>query len=715
MTHSLCADPLMKCLVTLTRLNNKPVSEEAVCYGLPFDPSDETPRLFSVDKPKSNFSRAADKAGFTSRLLKRNLNDIPSVVLPVILTLKGDNACVLTDLSQEEGLARIILPAVDETPMEIDLAKLQEEYLGYVFFLQRKYEGFGQDKGDAKAARKEHWFFGTLKRFRKIYGNAFLATLLINLFVVVGPLFTMNVYDRIIPHNAVDTLWVLVVGVCLIYVFDLILKYLRATFLESAAKKSDIILSSMVFEQALNLKMEDRPRSVGAFSSSIKEFDGIRSFFASGMLIAFIELPFAIIFLLVIYSINETMVMVPLTIILLILVISIPLKRSIHHIVESTYNAVGQRNGVLVESLSNLETIKAFNANSSMQWHWEESTGDIAAKSLRSRMRSSFLSNMTVFLTQFGTVAVVVLGVYLIMEGELSMGGLIAITMLSSRTIGPMAQAVSLLSNFEQMKASLNALNELMQKETERPANKQFLRRPNFKGEIEFRDVDFNYPDEDKKALEKVNLHVKPKESVGIIGAVGSGKSTIARLLLGFYLPASGGIYIDGLDIKQIDPADLRDAIGYVPQDVVLFSGTVRDNITLKSPHAADEDIIAAAAVGGVDTFTNRHPLGMDLQVGERGFNLSGGQRQSIGVARCFIEKPPMVLLDEPTNSMDFNTELQVIRKLKEVCQDRTTIVITHKPTILEIVDRIIVMDNGKIVMDGPKEKVLARLGGKKS
>ncbi len=715
MTHAFCADPLMKCLVILTKLNNRPVSAEAICYGLPFDPNEEEPRLFSIDKPKANFSRAASKAGFSSQLLKRKLLDIPPVVLPVILPLKGDSACVLTDISIEQGLARIIVPAVDDTPMQIDLKKLEEEYLGYVFFLKRKYEGFGQNKTTGHAARKKNWFFGTLMRFKSMYGNALAATLIINIFVVVGPLFTMNVYDRVIPHNAVDTLWVLVVGVCIIYVFDFILKFLRATFLETAAKKSDIVLSSILFEQALNLKLKDKPRSVGAFSNSIKGFDEIRSFFASSAIIAFIELPFAIIFLLVIYSINDTIVLIPLIVTLLMLIISLPMKRSMQRIVESTYEAVGRRNGILVESLANLETIKAFNASSSMQWHWEESTGDIAAKSLRSRIRYSILSNLSVFLTQFCTVAVIVLGVYLNKEGELSLGGLIAVSMLSSRSIGPMSQAVSLLSNFEQMKVSLSSLNELMQKETERPLNKQFIRRPDFKGEIEFKEVDFNYPEEDKKALANMNLHIKPKERVGIIGAVGSGKSTIAKILLGFYSPQKGSVYIDGLDINQIDPADLRNAFGYVPQDVVLFSGTVRDNITLKSPSASDEDIIAAAEVGVVGNFTNHHPLGMDLQVGERGSNLSGGQCQSVAVARCFIEEAPIVLLDEPTNSMDFNTEMQVIKQLKEKTREKTTIVITHKPTILAIVDRIIVMKNGSIVMDGPREAILAKLGGKSS
>ncbi len=713
MSNTLATDPLMQCLVVLTKLNNKPASAEALAYGLPFDPGDEKQRLFSVDKPKANFSRAAAKAGFKSQLQKRKLQDIPSIVLPVILVLKGDNACVLLDLDQENGVAQIIAPTVDENPMEIELARLSEEYLGFVFFLKRKYEGFGEDKLTNAVAKRGHWFFGTLMGFKGLYSRVLLATFLVNIFVVAGPLFTMNVYDRIIPHNAVDTLWVLAIGICLIYLFDLLLKYIRTHFLENVAKKTDIILSSMLFEHAIGLRLKDKPRSVGAFTSTIKDFDGIRSFFAASAITAFIELPFALIFIMVIYFINSTIVIVPLVALLILLCISIPAKYAIQKVIDSTHEATGRRNGILVEALANLETIKTFNANSSVQWHWEESTADIAGKSVVSRIRSNSLATLSAFLTQFCSVAVIVLGVYLIKAGELTMGGLIAVNILSSRSIAPMAQAVSLLVNFGQMKTALQSLNAFMDLEIERPEEKKFIRRPEFSGEIEFKGVGFSYPGEEKNALADVTFHLKPGERVGIIGQVGSGKSTIGKLLLGLYEPVEGAIFIDGLDIKQIDPVDLRHNFSYVPQDVVLFSGTVRDNIILKSPHADDADIIEAAKIGGVNTFTDRHPMGLDLQVGERGFNLSGGQRQSVAVAMGFIEPSPIVLLDEPSNSMDFNTELKVIANLKKETENKTTLIITHKPSILDIVDRILVMDNGSIAMDGPKEKVLAQLGGK--
>lgn len=713
MSESHSSDPLMQCLVAMTRLNHTPSSEKVLSHGLPFEPGADRQRLFSIDNPKANFSRAAGKAGFVSKLQKRKLNQIPSLVLPAILTLKDDNACLLLDIDFEKKNAKVIIPWLDDNPVQIGLEKLEEEYLGHVFFLKKKYNGAHQDSAAAGILKKKNWFFGTLMKFKGVYGRVLFATFLVNIFVIAGPIFTLNVYDRIIPHNATDTLWVLACGVGLIYIFDLILKNIRNYFLENTARRSDVILSSMLFEQAMNLKLRDKPGSIGSFSSIIKDFDGIRSFFASSAITAFIDLPFAVIFLLVIYSINHLIVLIPLTTVLLILVISIPIRYSIQKTINSTHDAIHHRNSVLIESLSNLEAVKAFNAGSSMQWHWEESCGFIAGKSQRSRVISGSLSTITAFLTHVNSVAIIIAGVYLIKDGELTMGGLIAVNILASRSISPMAQAVSLMLNFGQMKAGLKSLNTFMQKDVERPENKKFIHRPNFKGDIEFKDVSFNYPEEQSRAISNISFYIKSGERVGIIGAVGSGKSTIGKLLLSLFEPDEGAIFIDGLNINQIDPADLRHNFSYVPQDVTLFSGSVRDNITLKSANAADDAVIRAGKIGGVNTFTDRHPQGMDLQVGERGTRLSGGQRQSVAVSMAFIEKSPIILLDEPTNAMDFNTEAQVIANLGRVTKERTTIIITHKPSILKIVDRLLVMDKGSLVMDGPKDEILARLAGK--
>lgn len=713
MENDVNADPLMQCLIVLTKLNNRPATAEALSHGLPLDPSDIRRKLFTMEGGKANFSRAAARAGFNATLVKRDLKKIPNVVLPAILLLKDDSACVINAIDMDSGVAEIIVPQIDETPQEITLEKLHEEYIGYAFFLKKIYVDNRPEYEKEDNGQNKNWFFGTLWRFKSIYFNVIIASLVINVFVVVGPLFTMNVYDRVIPHNAVDTLWVLAVGMFVIYSFDLLLKFIRTYFLEVIAKKSDVILSSMIFEQALNIKMKEKPRSVGSFANNIKDFDSIRSFYASSALVAFIDFPFVIIFLLVIFYVAGNLVVIPVAIISGIIFYSLIVRRPMQKSIESTYESSARRNGLLIESLSNLENIKAFNASSSIQWGWEERTGDIAQKSLRSRILSSSLSTVSVFFTQLSTVAIVVTGVYMIRAGELTMGGLIATVILSSRTIAPMSQVASLLSNYEQMKTSLSALNDLMAKDVERPEQKSFLRRPVFKGALEFKNVTFNYPDETTPALINVNLKVAPKERIGIVGQVGSGKSTLSKLILGLYEPTEGAVFVDGIDIQQMDPADLRHNISYVPQDVTLFSGTVRENIVFKAPHSDDEAILEAVNIGNVNVFTDKHPMGLDLFVGERGANLSGGQRQAVAVARAMLTDGPIVLVDEPTNSMDFTTEAKVIQNLRKATEGKTIIVITHKPSILAIVDRLIVMEGGQIVMDGPKNEVLQKLGKK--
>ena len=698
-------DPLLLCLSTLTRIKHQPISPEALISGLPFDPKKEQNQLFSIGNSKANFSRAAQNAGFKSSLFKKKLSEIPPMVLPVIMPLKQEKACILTAIDPNAGTAEIIYPEIDETPISVSLKALEEEYLGFAFFLKKKFL--------VKKSQKQNnrqWFFSTLLRFKSIYFNVLVASFFINLFVVAGPIFTMSVYDRVIPHNAVDTLWMLTIGIVSIYIFDLILKFLRTYFLEVAAKKSDVILSSLLFEQCLNIKIKDRPNSVGAFANNIKNFEMIRSFLSSSVVIAFIELPFAIFFLFVIYTIHPYLVLPSLSAIILILFYSLLVGGGLKKIVSTTHESVTRRNGILVEALTNLETIKAFNASSSIQWFWEESTGDLAQREIKSRLLSASISSLVGFCSQISSVIIIVMGVFLIKKGELTMGGLIAVNILSGRTIAPMSQVVSLVTSFQQMLTSLVYLNSLMALETERPKSKTFVQHPKFKGNIEFKNVSFTYPGESAPALRNVNLKISPGERVGIIGPMGSGKSTLGKLLLNFYDLDDGNISIDGIDIRQIDPADLRMNFSYVPQDISLFAGTAKDNITFKHPQASDEEVLKAAAIGRVDIFSNQHPQGLEMQVGEGGIRLSGGQRQSIAIARAFIQESPFLFLDEPTNAMDYATETQVVRNIAHEIQKKTTMIITHKTSLVRIVNRLVVMENGRIILDGPRKQVLEQL-----
>ncbi|WP_149717400.1 type I secretion system permease/ATPase [Campylobacter concisus] len=705
-------DELLQCLVIFTKLHNNPYSADALTIGLPVKDGDEI-ELFSLKSSRSLFSRAASRAGFASTLVIKDLEQISPLVLPCILMLRGKKACILQSFSKDKKTANIITPELSTGTSTIEISKLKEEYLGYAYYLKREF--VPEDTSSTKLidAGNDHWFWGTLKRSKKIYFDVVLASFIINLFVLASPLFTMNVYDRVVPNNAVETLWVLALGVSVVYGIDLFLKFVRSYFLEIAGKKSDIIMSSILFERVMDMKFSNKPKSVGSFASNLKEFDTVRNFFSSASLAAIVDLPFAIIFLIVTYFIGSYIVLVPIVIMIAILCYTFFIKDPLQNAIKSTFEASAIKNGILIESLSSLETIKTLGASGHIQWNWEEATGEIANRSIKSKIITTSITTVTSFLVQLNTIAIIVLGVYMIQDTHLTMGGLIAAVMLSSRAIAPMGQVASLAANFEQTKTAYQSLSKIMQMPVERPEGKKFVRRNSFDGKIEFKNVSFTYPDTTKGSLDRINFVIQPGEKVGIIGKNGSGKTTLQKLILGLYSPTEGSVLIDGIDINQIDPADLRRNIGYVPQDVVLFKGTVRENIVQKAPYVDDIQIIKAAKVSGVDEYVNAHPLGFDMPVFERGDGISGGQRQSIAVARAFLLDSPIILLDEPTNSLDNTVENKLKINLKTNTANKTMLLVTHRTSMLDLVDRLIVMDNGKILLDGPRDEVLARLSGK--
>ena len=710
-------DPILECLVIFTKLHNRPYSADALIADLPVEPGRTTPKLFSLHAKgsKSAFFRAAKRAGFSSKLVNYSLNDISPLLLPVILILRGDKhqekACILTEISPDRSHAKIILPELGEGENWVKMEDLEAEYINFAFLIKPEHHNKDAKRRLLKH-EKHHWFWGTLAYSKSIYMDVIIASFLINLFVIASPLFTMNVYDRVVPNNAIDTLWVFAIGIIVVYLFDMLLKFLRSYFLENAAKKSDIIMSSIIFEQVMNLKMAVKPRSVGSFASNLKDFDSIRGFFTASSIAAMIDLPFSIIFLFIIYIIGGELVAIPIIASLIIVIYSFIVEPPMRRSIESTYEASAHKNSVLIESLSALETIKALGISGQSQWKWEEATGDVAQKGLRSKILSNSISTFTSFMVQFNTVALVVAGVYAIGDKTLSMGGLIALVMLGSRTLAPLGQVASLIANFEQTKTAYSAINDIMKLDVDRQEGKKFVERPEFKGHIEFKNVSFTYPDTDKKVLDNVSFSIYPGESVGIIGTNGSGKTTIEKLILGLYEPTEGSILIDGIDIKQIDPADLRSNIAYVPQDVVLFQGTLKENIILRSPDASDEEILRAANIGGVSSFADVHPMGFDMPIGERGEGLSGGQKQSICVARAFIKPAPILLLDEPTNAMDSTNEAHFIESMKQYKKDRTMLMITHKNALLSLTERLILIDKGSVKLDGARQKVIAQLSG---
>jgi len=707
-------DPLLECLVVFAKLHGRPITVESLIAGLPVKPGTNGPELFSIGSPKGLFSRAAARAGFASRLIHRDLSKLSRLLLPCILVLKNGNACILENIDRKNKRAQVIFPEVGEGQEWLELERLNKEYLGYAFLLKRKFQQDSSSTGKVLAPEAGHWFWDTLSKSRDIFASVLLSSVLINLFIIATPLFTMNVYDKVVPNDAIETLWVLAAGVVTVYLFDTLLRFLRSYLLEVAGKKSDVIMSSIVYSQVLNLKMENWPSRIGAFASQLREFESIRNFFTSSTLSTLVDLPFALIFLFVIYYIGGPMIAVPLIVIGLLLLYSLILVKPLKASVEATYEASAAKNAHLIETLQSIQTVKTLGASNYSQWVWEESSGVIANKSMRARMMSSSISVVTSLLVQLNTVCLIIFGIYRIGALELSLGSLIAIVMLASRAISPMGQIAGLITSYEQTLTAYRSLDELMRQPIERPFGKSYVRRPKFSGGIQFRNLDFSYPEAQRKSLSGIDLKINPGEHVGIIGKVGSGKSTLLKLIIGLYQAESGSISIDDIDINQIDPADLRRNIGYLSQDIQLMRGTIRENIAYKDLQVDDELLIKAAEISGVDLYVNQLAQGFDTQVGEAGGFLSGGQRQAIALARAVMLNEPILILDEPTNSFDNTTESVVKQRLFDYSRNKTLLLVTHKASMLSLVERLLVVDGGQVVMDGPKDEILTALKGNK-
>ena len=705
-------DTLLESLVLYTRLFHKPFSAESLLSGLPIGSSLTSQMLFSKTNPKSLFSRAALRAGLKSTIIERPINDILSLQLPVILLLSNENSCILESFNEDKTKAKIIFASDEPLEEWIEIDKLEDEYLGFSFMLKKMYEYEDENgKNTLDLSNQKHWFWSTLGFSRKIYLDCILASILINLFVLATPLFTMNVYDRVIPNNAQETLLVFTIGIVVVFLLDASLKFLRTYFLEMAGKKSDIIMSSIIFEKVLDLQMHAHPKSVGSFANNLKSFDSIRGFLTNATLSILIDFPFAILFLGVIFYLSGILVLVPISIIFIIVIYALMIKKPLQNSIESTYEASAKKNGILIEALQNIETIKAQGLAGNIQFNWEESTGEIANKSLKSKLISSSIPTITSLLVGLNTVLIIVFGVFLIQKFELTMGGLIATMILSGRAIAPMGQIVGLITNFEDAKTSFKMLDDIVNKPLERPIAREFVKRPSLKGNIEFRNVSFKYPESEAYALKDVSFTIKEGEKVAFIGRIGSGKSTIAKLILKLYEPQEGSILIDGIDISQIDPADLRKKISYVPQDIHLFRNTIKNNILGSYKFVDDEWMIKCSKISGTDEFVKLHPMGYDMPIGERGAGLSGGQRQSVGIARALINDSDIWLFDEPTNAMDQTSESNVLTNLKENIENKTVLLVTQKMNMLDLVSRVIVMNNGEKVLDGDKIEIIKKLG----
>ena len=714
-------DPLLDCLLEVCRLHGVAASRASLTAGLPLP---GTPLSLELAE------RAAARAGMASKVQRQPLDQIDSATLPLILLLKDNRACVVVAAAPNGGALRVLLPQTGQGLVTMQRSSLQTRYTGVALFVRPHFRfdartarsghadgaqaahsaNAADDTADPAKPAQRHWFWSVVLEQRGVYRDVLLAALLINLFALAMPMFSMNVYDRVVPNQAVETLWALAIGVCLVMAADMGLRVLRSRFVDEASARIDVQLSAVLMERVLGMRLEHRPTSVGSFAQNLRGFEQVRDFIASGTVTTLIDLPFALLFLAVMVWISPWLALPVVVAGVLILSLGWALQQRLQTLAQTTHRASATRNATLVESLHGIETIKSQGAEAAVQARWERTNAFLSATQVRMRSLTSWATTSTSVLTQAVTVAIVVIGVYLIGERMLTMGALIAASTLGARALAPAGQVVGLLMQYQGVRTSLEGLNALMQQPQERQPGSSPLQRPVMRGDIELRNVSFSYPGRSEPVLQNLNIHIQAGERVALIGRVGSGKSTIQRLMMGLYQPTEGAVLIDHTDLRQLDPADVRRNQAYVSQEVTLFFGSLRDNIALGMPYADDAAVREAAEVACLTDYVNRHPMGFEMPVGERGDSLSGGQRQCVGLARAVLHNAPILLLDEPTSAMDFSTEAQITTRIGEFTAQRTVVLVTHRTSMLALVNRVIVIDGGKVVADGPRERIMQAL-----
>ncbi|MEG3639148.1 type I secretion system permease/ATPase [Magnetococcus sp. PR-3] len=700
MKKHVTVDPLASCLAYLAGQQGRTYSPHALTANLPLDEG-------GMDA--ANFTEAAARAGFHAEYQTVDLEEIPTEVLPVIVLLKEGAALLMRRQDQQ---LELILPGGEKSPVYMSLAQLQHLYAGQAIYIKDIFLDSGDEIRkyvDALAGR-HGWFRTVLFRFKSLYLHVAVASLVGNLLGIVSSLYVMNVYDRVIPNQAEITLLALSIGVTVAYLFDFLLKVLRAYFVDVAGKKADVILSSVIFSAVMNVRLSNQPGSSGSFASVIRDFDSVRDFFTSSTLTAFIDAPFVLLYVAVIFMIGGPLGSVVLGAAMILLGINVLLQLPMKRLVNDALREASYKHSILVESLTALEQVKALGAQGVLRGKWERVTGVLAINSMKTKFWGSLAQQATVFVQQLTTMVLVFWGCYAVFAGDLTMGGLIACVILTGRAMQPLGVVTSLASRYQGMRMALENIDQFMAKENEMGLDKSLLSRPVLRGGFEFEDVTFSYPKQSAKALDGVSFKVAAGEKIAILGKNGSGKTSILRLLMDYYAVDEGSLRLDGVNVRQLDVADLRNNISYLPQNPSLFLGSLRDNIKLANPLICDETFVSLLHDSGLEELVQGQDQGLDLQVGELGSQLSGGQRQMVALAAALANEGNLVLMDEPTAALDKAMEIQFIARMQRRLADKTLILCTHQPDLLSLVERILILDQGRIVMDGPRDKVLQQL-----
>ena len=726
LTSQPVGDPLLQALSWLTGHHGKPRSPDSLRAGAPVD---------GALTPDSAI-RVMREAGYNAGLLRKRIDEINGLLLPAVLLLNGGDACVLVRrLDDPAAVApgscryEVVFPGPEAAAVPATTAELEPEYSGFMLAVspQESSAGAGAESPLLKHGGQglgSHWLWGTLKRFTPYYRASMLAALLSNVLMLVSGLVTSVIYDKVIPHQAMVTLWTLAVGAAVALLFDLFARQLRSHLIDLAGRKADLVIGAKLYRQTLGVRMEHKPASAGAYAAYLGQVEMVREFFTGATLSALSDLPFLVIFIGMTFVIGGPLGWVLVLAVPVIIGLSWVIQGALRRAMRTNMQETADLHGTLVESLEGLEDLKTSGAEGRFLRRYERTTAVVADTALTSRALSSWSMNLSSTLQQAVNLIILVWGVYLIHDGVITAGALIGSVMFASRAIAPLGSLVSLATRYQGARAAMQALNQMMNAPVERDSGRNYVPLAQVSGKVGLHDVGFAYPAAatshgqstaeaaSPKVLRGVTMRLDAGERIAILGRIGSGKSTILRLLGGLYQPTEGMVEVDGIDLRQVDPAEYRSRVGFVSQEPRLFLGTLRDNVLMGRAHLDAGRLVEVAKLTGLDRVVAAHPMGWDLPVGEMGQLLSGGQRQLVALARALVTKPQILLMDEPTSSMDAQSEMAFLRQLRDAAGSATLVVVTHRPAVLELVQRIVVVDGGRVVMDGPRDQVLAALSG---
>lgn len=693
-------DALLVCLALVAKQLGHPVHVPAMRQGFALD---DAGRI-----PYGAYPDLAQQHGLRAGWSRNKLAEIPNYAMPVLVALVDGRACVLRSIEGNRAVVWWAESGAQDDAVELDQlqALAHEEVLIVKLPPKRSHQTLAPMRGKAF-----HWFWATLWRLRHFYVESMVATVVANILALASVFFTMNVYDRVVPTQAYASLWTLAIGTTIAILMEFIMRWLKARLVDLGGKKADLTINATLLREIMSIRLENRPQSVGTFASSMRDFESLRDFFSSASLVVLADMPFVLMYLVLIAIVSGPLAWIPTVAVLVLIAQGLWSQKTLMKAMRANMKEAGDKQSVLVESMLNLELLKAHNAESYLQRRWETSNKAASDSYKKIRSITNWIMGWTTAVTQLTTVVMVVAGVYMIHANKLTLGGLIATVILAGRSLGPLGSVMSLASRYQQAVSSLETLDGLIKRPRDRVVGRTYVIPEYIKGGLEAQAVEFGYPGEHEiPVIRGLSLKVEPGQHVALLGRVGSGKSTLLRLMAGLYTPLGGSVRLDGVEMQQIEPAEVRSCMGYVGQESQLFMGTLRENMVLSETWISDTKILDVLKVLNLGEMVASHPRGLDMPITEAGGGLSGGQRQLLAIARMMLRDPQLVFMDEPTANMDGGTETHVIAVLKEWLKGRTLMMSTHRPQLLEWADVVAVIEAGQCVMVGPKDDMIKKL-----